>query len=280
MKELLLVYIIIILVLNTYLTDNLPLRLNLQTLSITGGVVRVEIFPPDANCHHLLAEVYSNGLEYPASHNFTTNSTEVLQIPAQLVGNYVKITARVQNGSLCVVDRSMNTFYHFPSQIHILSTSSAGGDVMISLSTAQCANPSIQWPANLNTNGKNCYCSYYINPNYSFSNCVESCMTDYQLSFSVEKSAVIFHNLSNTEDFLVHLLCESTNDSYFFFKWSSYKIRVENDSSTTVVPQELSPLRLYYIIIIVLIPAVILLTIFIIILFCRHKFKSYKNYHT
>lgn len=237
-EQLWLIIILYILVWIILSTCSSPLRLNLQTLSIAGRLVRVEVLPPDANCHHLFVEIYSNGLENPASHNFTTNFNEDLRIPVQLVGNYVRITARAKNGSICVVDRSLITFYLFPSVIPILSPSGATGDVMIPLSTAQCANPSIQWPAN---NGENCYCPFSINPNYSFSNCSVDCMTDYTLAVSADKSAVIFHNLNfNFEDFLVHFVCDSTNGVYFFTKWSSFKIRVENDSSR-VVPQEPSP---------------------------------------
>lgn len=238
MKNLLVIFTI----LRIYSVCCLPVRLNLQTLSFDGETILLEVLQSDDSCHYFLAEIYTNGT---ASPNFTINSTGVLQISTEaLVNNYLRVTARHQNGSICAADRSLYTLYHFPSDGNfaagIIPTLEADDFVTVSLSTAHCLVPVVQWPKNFITNGENCHCFPIEDNSYSFSSCAESCETDYQVSLSTNGSALIFYNLSRAPgDFLVHFMCDNqlctTEDSCFHVSVlsASYKIKVETGSVTT-----------------------------------------------
>lgn len=287
-------------------------QLNFQTLTFTEEAIEVEW--QDDFCYNLLAETYSESIlqnqeaEINTDAIFSINLTEETRaIPKGVLFNdnertFLRLTALNLNGSICSSSQSQNILYRFASETKL--EVSVGSVAVIPVPDTHCEIPAVVW-SNMAPDGRNCYCLPIQDRHYSFSNCIQYCGTEYNVSLltiNTTSRSVVFQNLDRIIDpfFLVHFLCdehECDQDSCFIVSTiSTYQIMMEdnsllieestamNSSSTTAMIHtkvELSAFLPTVVVVVVVLP-ILLIIIFMLVAFLIltrwRRLHSYKTY--
>lgn len=216
--------------------------LNFQILVFTEENVELEILQDDS-CHLFVAEI----LYVPEGEEIDIDATVYrvlvtgnrVAIPREELFNnteytFLRLTALNLDGSICSSSQSQNTLYRFASET--IMEVPVGSETVIPVPVTHCPIPTIIWRRFIAPDGKNCHCIPIQANHYSFSNCVQLCGTDFDVSLftNATSRSVVFHHLDEIlEPFLVHFTCDEYRNGFILSTITTYQLIVMDESPLT-----------------------------------------------